>query len=126
MKLIRKRIPINTFATCAGAGGIAALDEEVLDDAVEDGVVVVALEAELDEVPYGLGRFLRPELDVERAVRRVQHHLPLRRRLQHVHGRHLLLESSPELPAPISTKANLPPPAISRSFWSSAGEEEHP
>lgn len=68
------------------------MDEEVLDDAVEDGVVVVAFEAELNEVPHGLGRFFRPELDVERAVRRVQHHLPLRRRLQHVHRRHLLPE----------------------------------
>lgn len=75
-------------ATCAGAGGVTTLDEEGLDDAVEDGAVVVALDAELDEVADGLGGFLGPELDVEWPHRRLHHHLPLRWRLQHVHRRH--------------------------------------
>lgn len=75
---------IKKNVTSSGSGGIAALDEEGFDDAVEDGVVVVTLEAELDEVPHGFGGFLGPELDVDGSVRRLQHHLPLRRWLQYV------------------------------------------
>lgn len=67
--------------TCAGSGGVAALNEETLNDAVKDGFIVVAFKAELDEVPYGLGSLFGPELDVQRAVRSCDHHLPLRRRL---------------------------------------------
>lgn len=51
-----------------GAGGVAALEDEVGDEPVEDGRVVVAIEAELEEVAgceWGLGG---PELDVEVAV----------------------------------------------------------
>lgn len=76
-------------AAGAGAGGIAALDEEGLDDAVEEGAVVVALEAELGEVADRLGRLLGPKLDVQGAIAGVDHHLPPRRRLQIVHARHL-------------------------------------
>ena len=68
-------------STGAGAGGVAALDEEVLDDAVEDGVVVIVFEAELNEVPRGLRSLFRPQLNVQRTARSVHHHLPLRRRL---------------------------------------------
>lgn len=46
--------------TFAGSGGITGLNEERIDDAVEDGVVVVTLQAELDEVPDGLGGLLGP------------------------------------------------------------------
>jgi hypothetical protein len=77
-----------TDRTCARAGGVASLNKEVLDDAVEEGVVVVALEAELHEVARRLGGLLGPELDVERPCRRMYHHLPLRRRLEHVDRRH--------------------------------------
>jgi hypothetical protein len=77
-----------TDRTCARAGGVASLNEEVLDDAVEEGAVVVALEAELHEVARRLGGLLGPQLDVERPCRRMYHHLPLRRRLQHVDRRH--------------------------------------
>ena len=49
--------------TSAGAGGVAALNEEVLDDAVEEGAVVVALEAELDEVAARQRTLLGPEPD---------------------------------------------------------------
>lgn len=76
------------LVTGAGAGGITALDEERLDDAMEDGAVVVALEAELDEVADGFGSFFGPKLDVDRPHRRLEHHLPLRRRFQGVHRRH--------------------------------------
>jgi hypothetical protein len=74
--------------TGAGASGVAALDEEVLDDAVEEGAVVVALEAELHEVARRLGSLLGPQLDVERTSRRLHHHLALRGGLKHVHRRH--------------------------------------
>jgi hypothetical protein len=75
--------------TVASTGGIASLNEEALDDAVEDGVVVVAFEAELDEVADGLRGLFGPQLDVQRPVRGIQHHLALRRWLQHVYRRHL-------------------------------------
>lgn len=66
--------------TSAGAGGVTTLDEEVLDDTVEDGVVVIAFKAKLNEVSDGFRSLLWPELNVERTARRVQHHLTLRRR----------------------------------------------
>lgn len=37
---------------------------------------------------YSFRSLLRPELDVERPRARVQHHLPLGGRLQHIHRRH--------------------------------------
>ena len=43
---------------------------------MEDGAVVVALEAELDEVAGRLRGLLEPELDVQGAHRRPHHHLP--------------------------------------------------
>jgi len=46
--------------TGAGGGGVAALDEEILDDAVEDGVVIIVFEAELHEVPDGFGSLFGP------------------------------------------------------------------
>lgn len=46
--------------TGAGGGGVAGLDKEVLDDAVEDGVIVVVFEGELDEVSNGFGSLLGP------------------------------------------------------------------
>lgn len=66
--------------TCASGGGIAALDEEAFDDAVENGVVEVAFETKLNEVPNSLRSLLGPELDVQRAVRRLYYHFPFRRR----------------------------------------------
>ena len=67
--------------TCAGAGGVTALDEEVFDDAVEDGVDVVVFQAELNEVAYSFGGLLWPQLYVERTVCCVEYHLSFRRRL---------------------------------------------
>lgn len=80
--------------TGASAGGIAALDEESFDDAMEDGVIVITFEAELNEIPGGLGRLFGPELHVEGAVSRVQHHFPLRRRLQYIDRRHVCIKGS--------------------------------
>lgn len=48
------------LCTGARAGGVATLNEEIFDDTVEDGVVVVTFEAELNEVPNGFGSFFRP------------------------------------------------------------------
>lgn len=91
VELVGEDGAVDAPAAGAGAGGIAALDEEGFDDAVEEGAVVVALEAELDEVADRLGRLLRPQLDVQGAVAGVDHHLPPCRRLQIVHARHLCL-----------------------------------
>lgn len=41
---------VNGFAAFASAGGITTLNDEAGYQAVEDGVVVVAIEAELEEV----------------------------------------------------------------------------
>lgn len=67
------------------------MDEESFDDAMEDGVVVVTFEAELDEIPGGLGRLLWPQLHVEGTVCRIQHHFPLCRRFQYIDGRHVYM-----------------------------------
>lgn len=71
--------------TETSAGGIATLHNKILDDAVEDGVVVVALQAQLHEITAGLGRFLRPQLDVDVACRGLKEDLPVGRRFQGVH-----------------------------------------
>lgn len=99
---------VDWVRTSAGAGGVAALNEEVLDDAVEEGAVVVALEAELHEVARRLGGFLGPQLDVERASRRLHHHLPLRRGLKHVHRRHPASLLSPPPRRSTSRACSLP------------------
>lgn len=67
--------------TCAGAGGVAALNQKALDDAVKDGVVEIAFEAELHEVPHGFRSLFRPKLDVNWPVRRLHYHLSFCRRL---------------------------------------------
>lgn len=41
---------VDGFAAFASAGGVTALDHEAGNQAVEDGVIVVAIEAELEEV----------------------------------------------------------------------------
>ncbi len=40
--------------TFPSAGGVPSLHHEALDDAVEDGVVIVALKAQLHKVAHGL------------------------------------------------------------------------
>src|SRR5215207_2427428 len=68
----------------AGAAGsralrTATLDHEVLDHAVEDQAVVVAVAGQLDEVVHGLRRVLVEQLDLDRPVigvhRRLAHRL---------------------------------------------------
>lgn len=77
-------------STGATAGWITALYEEALDNTVKDGIVVIAFQAQLDEVPDGLWGLFRPEFDVQWPVRGVKNQLALCRRLEHVNGRHYL------------------------------------
>lgn len=51
MDLVLEWVSVDGLATGAGARGVAALHDEVLHHAVEDGLVVVVLQAQLDEVP---------------------------------------------------------------------------
>lgn len=73
------KFSIFSAITCACAGGVAALNKKAFNNAVEYGVVVVAFEAELNEVPDGLWGLFGPELHVERPMGCLQHHLALRR-----------------------------------------------
>src|SRR4051812_14892048 len=56
----------------AGPRRVAALDHEVGNDAVEDQAVVEAVARELDEVLDGLRSLVRVELDLDRAMVRMQ------------------------------------------------------
>ena len=58
---------------------VKSWNEPAFLDAVEDGLVVVALNAELDEVAAGKGRLPRPQLNVQVAKGRVQQNLNERR-----------------------------------------------
>ncbi len=49
----------------ACAGGVAALQDEAWDEAVEDGVVVVSIEAVLEEGPGGEGGLFGKEFEEE-------------------------------------------------------------
>ena len=55
-------------AAGAGAGGVAALGHEALDDAVERDAVVVAVAGEEDEVVDGVRRLVGEQLDDDVAV----------------------------------------------------------
>lgn len=55
-------LPVDGLSAAASARGVSSLDHKVLDDAVEDGVVVVAATRQLRDVPAGPGRVLRVQL----------------------------------------------------------------
>jgi hypothetical protein len=61
-------------AALAGAGGVAALDHEALDVAVEDGAVVVTTGAEGQEVLRRAGHLIAEHLALDVAQVRVQRH----------------------------------------------------
>ncbi len=63
--------------TGSSAGRVSSLHDEVLDDSVELGLVVVPLHAELDEVPACLGAFSGPKLDLDVAHCRFKKDLAL-------------------------------------------------
>merc|ERR1712230_8009 len=68
-ELIRESFPPGRGPAAAGAGGVAALDHEVLDVPVEADALVVAAFGELDEVPHGFGRVFGIEFKIEITVR---------------------------------------------------------
>lgn len=61
-------------ASLAGTGGVAALDHEALDVAVEDGAVVVAAGAEGQEILRRAGHLVAEHLALDVAQVRVQRH----------------------------------------------------
>ena len=67
VELILERFAVVDGADAARAGscGIAALDNEAGDEAVEDGVGVVAVEAVLEEVASCEGGLLAEEFELE-------------------------------------------------------------
>ena len=77
---------VDGLAAFARARRITSLGHELVDDPVEEAAIVVALEAKLHKISAGQWCLLWPQLDVERADRRVQHDLPVRPRLVRVHG----------------------------------------
>lgn len=60
-RLVLEGLAVDGAAASARARGVAALDHEVLDDAVEGDAVVVALGGELLEVAARQGRCTREE-----------------------------------------------------------------
>ncbi len=70
----------------------AALDHEAVDDAVEDGVVVVTVTAVLQEVGHGLGGFFRVQGQSDVAVVGVQsnHDMSFQMLREHEAGSRLL------------------------------------
>lgn len=68
VNLVLELVAVDAAAAAAGAGRVAALDHEVLDDAVEDGAVVVAALGKLRKVLARLGRMLAVQLNHERAL----------------------------------------------------------
>ena len=71
LRVVELGLELVARAAGAGAGGVAALDHEAGDDAVEDDAVVEPFAGEEDEAVDVLGRDLRVQLDADRAGRRV-------------------------------------------------------
>lgn len=63
MDFVGKLAAIDGGAAAPGAGRIAALDHEIADDAMEDGVVVVATSNQLGEIAARVRRVLPVQLD---------------------------------------------------------------
>jgi len=64
VELVLKGLPVDGLAASAIAIWISALDNEALNQPVKLGVLVVSLQAELDEVPACFRTLSRPQLDV--------------------------------------------------------------
>ena len=63
VELVLEGGAVDGLAAGARAGRVACLRHELMDHAVDDDTVVVALHAELHEVAAGERRLLGPELD---------------------------------------------------------------
>lgn len=79
---------VSGFAAFASAGGITALDHEAGYQAVEDGVVVVAIEAELEEVAGREGGLFGEEVEEDVACGGSKKDLRGRLRLEIVERTH--------------------------------------
>jgi len=79
---------VDGFAARPGAGGVAALEDKAGDEAVEDGVVVVAVEGVLEEVAAGERDLLGPELEGDVAAGGVEDAGGGGLRFEVVEGRH--------------------------------------
>ncbi len=76
------------LATSTRSRRIAALNDKVLDDAMEDGLAVVLLHAELNEVPACFGALSGPKLDLDVSCCRLEQHLAKSRRFLNVYVAH--------------------------------------
>ena len=61
--LILELSAVDALTARTGAGGVTALDHEILDDAVEDEAIIIALFGQGYEVLDGFGGNLRVKLD---------------------------------------------------------------
>lgn len=68
VELVKEGLPVDTLAAGASSTRVASLHHEVLHHAVEYRVVVVAFEAELNEVATCSRGFSRPEVDFNLAI----------------------------------------------------------
>lgn len=90
MELVLEVAAVDRISAGACARRITCLRHKILDDAMENAAIIVALEAKLDEVAAGERSLLAPELHVKGPDRRVQYHLAFGRGLRGVdsEGRH--------------------------------------
>lgn len=75
VKFIRERLSIDGLAAHARFGGVSALNHELGNHSVENGIVVISLQAKLDEILAGLGCLVGPELNLQLSLRRVKNDL---------------------------------------------------
>jgi hypothetical protein len=61
-------VPGIARSAAPGAGGVAALDDEIADNAMEGHPIIKAIPRQEHEVVYGFGRFVCEEFDVELAL----------------------------------------------------------
>jgi hypothetical protein len=90
MKLIFEGTSIDGLAPSSSASGITALYHEARNDSMEDGVIVVSLHAQLDEVPTSQRSLSRPQFYVKLTMTGVENDLASSWRLLHVVIAHLL------------------------------------
>lgn len=84
MELVLEGSVIDGLAAGAGTCGIASLNHEAGDDAMEYRTFVVALQTQLNEIAAGQRCLSRPQFDVELAVRGVQDNFARGGRLLHI------------------------------------------
>ena len=68
MKLINKAPAIYTLASFPGACGVTALHHEAFDNPVEEGAIIVTLQAELKEVAASTWCLLCPKVNLNVSI----------------------------------------------------------